>query len=219
MKQRCLSAHTILLANLLATIERLQLFKKTVDQDDGRRRREGVTLSLRKAKKDDRLSKRRMAPTADLPSAESYSSTTSMRPTYTVIDLPHLVKVASDPSGSKESLLEAARAIRRMLSVSDSPPVKEVIDAGALPPLVKLLMRTDSHEIQTEASWALTNVASTSFTSAVAEEENAIRYLVDLLRSPVPDVREQCAWCLGNIAGDGAEYRDRVLRQKAMEPL
>ena len=33
------------------------------------------------------------------------------------------------------------------------------------------------------------------------------------------DVREQCAWCLGNIAGDGAELRDHVLQCGALPPL
>ena len=33
------------------------------------------------------------------------------------------------------------------------------------------------------------------------------------------DVREQCAWCLGNIAGDCTELRDLVLQHGAMQPL
>ena len=37
--------------------------------------------------------------------------------------------------------------------------------------------------------------------------------------SPNPDVREQCAWCLGNIAGDCTELRDFVLDSGALDPL
>ena len=32
-------------------------------------------------------------------------------------------------------------------------------------------------------------------------------------------MREQCAWCLGNIAGDCTELRDLVLQHGAMQPL
>jgi HEAT repeat protein len=37
--------------------------------------------------------------------------------------------------------------------------------------------------------------------------------------SPNPDIREQCAWCLGNIAGDGADLRDYILSLNALSPL
>lgn len=43
--------------------------------------------------------------------------------------------------------------------------------------------------------------------------------MVKLLTSNMPDVREQCAWCLGNIAGDGPELRDLVLSCGALGPL
>lgn len=195
--------------------ERQSSFKKTVDQEDGRRRREEVQLSIRKAKKDDRLSKRRMAP-----SATTTASTTDLPvKEYSLGEIPQLVRVLVDVKGETAPLLEAARAIRRMLSAAEGPPFEEVINAGALPFLVELLMRVDCYDLQFEAAWALTNIASTNFTSVVAETPNAIKYLIDLLRSPKDDVREQCAWCLGNIAGDGAEYRDRVLRQGAIGAL
>jgi hypothetical protein len=45
-------------------------------------------------------------------------------------------------------------------------------------------------------------------------EYGAAPYLVSLLMSPSADVREQCAWCLGNIAGDCTELRDLVLELK-----
>jgi len=42
---------------------------------------------------------------------------------------------------------------------------------------------------------------------------------VSLLSSPNADVREQAVWALGNIAGDGAPFRDYVLHTGVMEPL
>ena len=42
---------------------------------------------------------------------------------------------------------------------------------------------------------------------------------IKLLSSPVPDVREQAVWALGNIAGDSPTCRDYVLREGALRPL
>ena len=38
-----------------------------------------------------------------------------------------------------------------------------------------------------------------------------------LLMSPVDRVRDQASWCLGNIAGDGAELRDQLIQEGALE--
>jgi HEAT-like repeat len=80
-------------------------------------------------------------------------------------------------------------------------------------------MRTDDFSLQFEALWSLTNVASTNYTSYVADQPNAIHNMVCLLKSPCAEVREQSAWCLGNIAGDGPAYRDKLLEHGCMEPL
>ena len=47
-------------------------------------------------------------------------------------------------------------------------------------------------------------------------EANAVTPLVQLLGSVHPDVREQAAWALGNVAGDSPELRDMVLNAGAM---
>jgi importin subunit alpha-1 len=202
-----------------STTDRLKTFKKTVDEEDGRRRREETVLNIRKQKKDERLAKRRhgnrtepAGEVAELPNGQEKKMST-------VTELPQLVAAIKDTKGLADPLIEATRSIRRMLSVSQNPPVKQVVDAGALPYLVELLMRTDSYALQFEASWALTNVASTNYTAAVADQPRALEYLISLLRSPNEDVREQCAWCLGNIAGDGPQFRDAILRLGAVDPL
>ncbi len=85
------------------------------------------------------------------------------------------------------------------------------MDAGIVPILVQMIHRMDDPKLQFEAAWALTNITSTEYTRAVVEH-NAIAPLVHLLRaSKDADVREQVVWCLGNIAGDGAKFRDLVL--------
>lgn len=69
--------------------------------------------------------------------------------------------------------------------------------------------------MQFEAAWALTNVASTDQTKLLLEN-GAVPPLVALLASPTANVRDQCAWCLGNIAGESALFRDVVLNHGAI---
>lgn len=70
--------------------------------------------------------------------------------------------------------------------------------------------------LQFEAAWALTNIASTNQTRAVVEH-GAVPGLVRNLRHHNPDLREQCAWCLGNIAGDCAVSSTRCLSEDAVD--
>jgi importin subunit alpha-6/7 len=66
--------------------------------------------------------------------------------------------------------------------------------------------------------WALTNIGSTDYTHLIVEH-NAIVPLVRCLGNADADVREQAAWCLGNVAGDSSDLRDVVLNSGAMNLL
>jgi len=217
---------------------RTKSYKKGIDSDAGRRRRDNTTIMLRKNKREEGIQKRRAMGASSTSSATNATTESHMNDTsgsnntaasntrtYTVADIPTLfTTLQNHASSSSEAVLEAVRGFRKMLSVEQNPPVREIIECQALPYFVTLLTRNDvtpdeiTFKIHFEATWALTNVASTEFTRTVVDC-NAVPQLVKLLLSGSPDVREQSAWCLGNIAGDSPELRDIILQSGGMAPL
>jgi importin subunit alpha-1 len=199
-------------------------FKKTLDDKEGRRRREETTRQIRKNKREENLAKRRHgmtpAPSASTEITSSGSDTdTSQRKLGAVGDIPELKRMLTDPASSDEDRVEATRGFRRILSVERDPPVDEVLAAGVLPFFVNNLAANPTNsKLVFESAWALTNIASTTQTPAVVQG-GAVPPLIALLRHENADVREQATWCLGNIAGDNTEFRDYLLNEGIIAPL
>nr|XP_053638561.1 importin subunit alpha-3-like [Cherax quadricarinatus]XP_053638562.1 importin subunit alpha-3-like [Cherax quadricarinatus] len=122
-------------------------------------------------------------------------------------------------SGDRRRQLANTEKARVLLS-SDKPPISQFINAGILPPLVECMGKSENPELQVEAAWAVTNIASgpSQYTRALVDA-GAVGVLVRLLSSPDVAVKEQAVWALGNIVGDGAEYRDRALKEGIVRPL
>jgi hypothetical protein len=154
------------------------------------------------------------------PSKDDVSKVSLSQPTITSIaeHMQVLNQFFSDPGTVPvfPDLFGAVKELRRLLSVERNPPVDLIIDAGALPYLVAFLGNDQYPVLQFEAAWALTNIASSSLTKVVANEDNAIPLLVRLLFSISGNVREQAIWCIGNIAGDSVAYRDDILREPGL---
>ncbi|KAI3792151.1 hypothetical protein L2E82_06021 [Cichorium intybus] len=192
-------------------------YKVAVDAEEGRRRREDNMVEIRKNKREESLLKKRQVLSSSQP-----LSTGAPVPTSTVEkkleSLPSMI--AGVYSHDNNMQLEATTQFRKLLSIERSPPIEEVIQSGVVPRFVEFLMREDFPQLQFEAAWALTNIASgTSENTKVVIDHGAVPIFVKLLASPSDDVREQAVWALGNVAGDSPRCRDLVLGQGALLPL
>lgn len=192
---------------------RLQHFKnKGKDQDEMRRRRNEVTFELRKNKRDESLLKRRNVPPTDSTDEDDLERTM----THASLDI--IVENAN--STNPDIQLTAVQGARKLLSSDRNPPIDDLIHSGILPVLVHCLKRHDNPSLQFEAAWALTNIASgTSLQTTAVVNTGAVPLFLELLKSPHQNVCEQAVWALGNIIGDGPEFRDYVIRLGVVPPL
>lgn len=184
-----------------------------VDAEEGRRRREDNMVEIRKNRREENLQKKRRE---GLAAAQQPSATPAFD--RKIDSLPQMVAGVYSDDGNAQ--LEATTQFRKLLSIERNPPIEEVVQSGVVPRLVEFLGRDDFPQLQFEAAWALTNIASgTSENTKVVIDHGAVPIFVKLLGSPSDDVREQAVWALGNIAGDSPKCRDLVLGHGALMPL
>ncbi|KAK9756289.1 hypothetical protein RND81_01G087200 [Saponaria officinalis] len=127
--------------------------------------------------------------------------------------------VAYQGKGAQQKRINALRQLRHLLSRSELPPVDVALKAGAVQFLVQCLPFGSPDEQLLEAAWCLTNIAA-----GLPEETKSLLPALPLLIAHLGEksslsVAEQCAWALGNVAGEGEDLRSILLSQGALLPL
>lgn len=189
---------------------------------DKRRRQD--QFSIRRQRREAEISKRR---NLDLISTDA--ATTAVPRSIQTLQweleqkslLPTYRSLLSGESGTPAERIRALEATRALLCIESDPPIDAVIDAGLVPPIIRVLQDPGcAPKVQYEAAWCITNIAcGTSAQTREVVRCGAIQALMGLLRSPAQDVVVQAVWGLGNIAGDGVELRDAALGAGALEAL
>ncbi|KAL1225180.1 Importin subunit alpha-3 [Cardamine amara subsp. amara] len=194
-------------------------YKVAVDAEEGRRRREDNMVEIRKNKREENLQKKRRE---GVPASSMAFGSAGAQPEDSAKKLKENLPAmcAGIWSEDSNSQLEATNLLRKLLSIEQNPPINDVVQSGIVPRVVTFLSRDDFPQLQFEAAWALTNIASgTSENTNVIIESGAVPIFIQLLSSASEDVREQAVWALGNVAGDSPSCRDLVLSYGAMTPL
>jgi hypothetical protein len=193
--------------------ERKKGFKKGIDAEEARRKREDAAVQLRKQTREEALEKKRALsdgagqPAVLLEQGVSHDSRIQML-------------AAQVCSPNPEQQFQSTQQIRKLLSIPKNAPIQELIDTGIVPRFVELLKDISRPELQFEVEWVLTNVAAgTPAQTKTVVEAGALPVFIQLLQSPNADVQEQAVWAIGNIAGDSTNLRDLVLHAGGLFPM
>uniref|UniRef100_A0A0D9V0K6 Importin subunit alpha n=1 Tax=Leersia perrieri TaxID=77586 RepID=A0A0D9V0K6_9ORYZ len=154
-------------------------------------------VGIRKDERDRTLNEKRSLPASAAAVEEAHSPAVEKK-------LESLAMMAQRLYSDDSSVqLEATMQFRELLSEGNCPPIDEVIRSGVVPRFVEFLTREEYPQLQFEAAWVITNIASGTSANTMAVVEHGV----------VPIL---AVWALGNVSGDSTKGRDLVLMHGAM---
>lgn len=134
---------------------------------------------------------------------------------YHIDLIPELTTLVN--SSSDDDRLRAIVGFRKLSSQPDNAPCQAIIDSNLIPVFMSFLAREDYIQLQLEACWALTNIASTNNENVkLLVDKGIIPILKKLVNTPDAALRGQAIWLIGNINGATTHNRDSFLKDSTL---
>lgn len=180
---------------------------------ESRRRREERTCRIRKVKKEGYHHKRR-----------GITPCTEHRETLSFVTVPQISDISLVIMSMKECPCDKIvtlnlHFIQELLRMDTSTSIEAIVDNGCLSFFASLLKRDDSCHFQHTATWILTEISIGGFSRHVVDTKGVLQDLVTLLQSPHAPICNQAGHCLGVLANDRIQFRDKLLEIGVVEHL
>ena len=125
-------------------------------------------------------------------------------------------------TSSFDELANVTEMIRRIISLSDNPPVDELISTGLVPHIIKLIEYEyfQYEKLMNESAWILANIASAKSDNVNYLIQNGVaQKALNLLDHESEEVKDNAIWILANIAGDSYANRDALINMEIVAKL
>lgn len=134
---------------------------------------------------------------------------------YSIDLIPELTQLIN--SNSDDDKLRAIIGFRKLSSQPDNAPCQAIIDSNLIPVFMSFLAREDYVQLQLEACWSLTNIASTNNENVkLLVDKGIIVILKKLINTTDVSLRNQVIWLIGNINGASTQNRDTFLKDTTL---
>jgi importin subunit alpha-2 len=189
--------------------DRRKDFKKGIDSEECRRRRDDDFVRIRKTKRNDLIEKKRY----------NNSNPEDNTPDQSIIDLDKLRDIYSS---NPQDVLSGLVYVRKISLYSEKKYREMISKPMIVNKLVEYLTYVDYPDHQYEAAWCLTNLlaSESEISQPIIKNTMVGNYMLVLMKECANTrVRDLAIWCLGNIAGEGKKYRNIIIGEGGFETL